>query len=144
MLNGAPTGTLPDASGEVLLSLQLRTPERIRVPEPDAPKAGDGVILHLEIRNRTDRTWEATSRVGPLLEIVLLDQEGGDLPLLLRQLPMLAYPAVFAPGRGFLLPVRVVFPEVPAEGATFRLRVRLSPGADETIGAVRFEPRGRN
>lgn len=140
MRTGGSKGPASAPSEEGLLSLQLRLPDRLLVPDPQSARSGDGVILHVEIRNRTDRPWESRSPVGPLLEIVLLE-EAGDVPLLLRQLPMLAYPAALAPGRGFLLPVRIQIPDIPPSGGTYRLRVRLDPGAEETSGNLRFEPR---
>ncbi|HQR45706.1 MAG TPA: hypothetical protein PLB02_02220 [Thermoanaerobaculia bacterium] len=137
---GGSKGPASAPSEEGLLSLQLRLPERLLVPDPQSARSGDGVILHVEVRNRTDRPWESRSAVGPLLEIVLLGDEG-EIPLVVRQLPMLAYPAALAPGRGFLLPVRILIPDIPPSGATYRLRVRMDPGAEETCGTLRFEPR---
>jgi hypothetical protein len=137
-----PTSISSPAPGEeILLSLQLRLPDRLLVPDHDASTVSDGLILHVEVRNRTDRTWDSPSAVGPLLEIALLDTKGAESPLLVRQLPMLAYPASLAPGRGFLLPVRLFFPDVPANGATYHLRIRMTPGAEETTGTLRFEGR---
>ena len=141
MKNGASPGGSPAPSEEALLSLQLRLPDRLLVPDPENSTSADGVILHVEIRNRTDQPWESRAAVGPLLEIVLL-AESGEVPLVVRQLPMLAYPAALAPGRGFLLPVRILISDVPPTGATYRLRIRMTPGAEETFGTLRFEPRG--
>ncbi|HSB35862.1 MAG TPA: hypothetical protein VLH41_03245, partial [Thermoanaerobaculia bacterium] len=69
------------------------------------------------------------------------DEKGAESVLLVRQLPMLAYPASLAPGRGFLLPVRLFIPDVPVTGATYHLRIRMTPGAEETVGTLRFEAR---
>jgi len=138
---GAPPGSSPAASDEPLLSLQLRLPDRLMVPDPETSKSGDGVILHIEIRNRTDRPWESRATVGPLLEIVHL-AESGEVPLVVKPLPMLAYPAELAPGRGFLLPVRVFIRDIPPAGASYRVRIRVAPGAEDAYGALRFEPRG--
>ncbi|HUM00708.1 MAG TPA: hypothetical protein VL084_00355 [Thermoanaerobaculia bacterium] len=140
MKNGGSPGPSPAPTEEPLLSLQLRLPDRLLVPDLENSKSGDGVIFHVEIRNRTDHPWESRAVVGPLLEIVLL-AESGEVPLVVRQLPMLAYPAALAPGRGFLLPVRILITDVPRSGATYRLRIRMTPGAEETYGTLRFEPR---
>ncbi len=141
MLNGPSSGSSPAPSDDVLLSLQLRVPDHLLVPDPDSSRVADGMILHVEVRNRTDRTWDSRSSVGPLLEIAVLGPEGAESVLLVRQLPMLAYPASLAPGRGFLLPVRIFIPDVPSTGATYRLRIRMTPGADEATGTLRFESR---
>jgi hypothetical protein len=141
MLTGPFSGSSPAPADEVLLSLQLRLPDRLLAPDPDSSVAADGTILHVEIRNRTDRPWDSRSPVGPLLEIALVNAPGSEVPLLVRQLPMLAYPASLAPGRGFLLPVRLVIPDVPAKGATYHLRIRMTPGAEESADTVRFEAR---
>lgn len=126
---------------EGLLSLQLRVPDVLYAPDPGSSGPGSGLIVHIEIRNRTSRAWEAVSRTGPLLEVVVLQTDGAELPLVLRQLPMLAYPARLEPGRGFLLPLRVVLADIPAKGASYRVRIRLEPGAEEAIGTLRFDPR---
>ena len=141
MLSGPSSGSSPAPADEVLLSLQLRLPERLLAPDPDGSKIADGMMLHVEVRNRTDRTWDSRSPVGSLLEIALIDQKGAESVLLVRQLPMLAYPASLAPGRGFLLPVRLFIPDVPVTGATYHLRIRMTPGAEETVGTLRFEAR---
>jgi len=134
-------GPRPDEEPAGLLSLQLRVPEVLYAPDPSSGRASGGLIVHLEIRNRTPHPWEATSRAGPLLEVVVLMPDGLELPLVLRQLPMLAYPARLEPGRGFLLPLRIVLTDVPAAGASYRLRIRLEPGAEEAFGTLRLEPR---
>ncbi len=141
MKNGASSGSSPVPSDDPLLSLHLRLPDRLLAPDPENPRSDGGVILHVEVRNRTDRTWESRVAVGPLLEIVLL-AESGEIPLVVRQLPMLAYPTALPPGRGFLLPVRILLPDVPPAGGTYRLRIRMTPGAEEAYGALRFESRG--
>ena len=141
MLTGPSSGSSPVPSDEALLSLQLRLPERLLAPLPDSTRATEGLMLHVEVRNRTDRTWDSRSPVGPLLEIAVIDARGAESPLLVRQLPMLAYPASLAPGRGFLLPVRLIIPDIPATGATYHLRIRMTPGAEEATGTLRFEPR---
>lgn len=141
MPTGPTSSSSPAPGEEALLSLQLRLPDRLLAPDHDASKVSDGLILHVEVRNRTDRTWDSRSSVGPLLEIALLDAKGAESPLLVRQLPMLAYPASLAPGRGFLLPVRLLIPDVPPTGATYHLRIRMTPGAEEATGTLRFEPR---
>lgn len=139
MPDGDPAGSLPGVASELLLSLQLRVPDVFYTPDPGS--GGGGLIVHVEIRNRTPRVWEAVSRTGPLLEVVVLEQDGSERPLVLRQLPMLAYPARLEPGRGFLLPVRVVFADIPEAGASYRLRIRVEPGTEEAVGTLRFEPR---
>ncbi len=141
MKNGASPGSSPAPSEDPLLSLQLRLPDRLLVPDAEKSKPDDGVVLHVEVRNRADRTWESRAAVGPLLEIVLLGDRG-EVPLVIRQLPMLAYPAALPPGRGFLLPVRILIPDIPPGGAMYRLRIRMTPGAEEAYGTLRFEPRG--
>lgn len=141
MWNGAPSSSSPLPADEVLLSLQLRLPDRLLAPDPDSSRVADGLILHVEIRNRTDRQWDSQSAVGPLLEIAVVNDQGADSPLLVRQLPMLAYPASLAPGRGFLLPVRLFIPDIPAAGATYLVRIRVTPGAEEATGTLRFERR---
>ena len=140
MLNGPASGSPASSSGEVLLSLQLRTPEKLYVPDVVNATAGGGVLLHLEIRNRTDTPWESRSRTGALLEIVVMDERGAEWSRQTRQLSMLSYPTRLEPGRGFSLPIRVVFPDVPAEGRTYQLRIRVAPGAEETLSTVRLEP----
>ncbi len=139
--NGTVAGPRPADASEGLLSLQLRVPEVLFAPDAGGGSAPGGLIVHLEIRNRTPRAWEAVSRTGPLLEVAVLEPDGSERPLVLRQIPMLAYPARLEPGRGFLLPVRLVLPDVPARGATYRLRIRVEPGAEETIGSLRVDPR---
>jgi hypothetical protein len=141
MRNGASSGSSPAPADEVLLSLQLRLPDRLLVPDPENSRTSDGLMLHVEIRNRTDSQWESRSPVGPLLEITVVDEQGAESPLLVRQLPMLAYPASFASGRGFLLPVRLFIPDIPAAGATYLVRIRMTPGAEDATGTLRFERR---
>ena len=141
MLNGPASGSPASSSGEVLLSLQLRTPEKLYVPDVVNATAGGGVLLHLEIRNRAETAWESKSRTGALLEIVVMDERGAEWSRQTRQLPMLAYPTRLEPGRGFNLPIRIVFPDIPAEGRLYRLRIRVAPGAEETVSTVHLEPR---
>jgi hypothetical protein len=141
MLNGPAPGKPASSSGEPLLSLQLRTPEKLYVPDVVNATAGGGVLLHLEIRNRNEVAWESKSRTGALLEIVVMDERGAEWSRQTRQLPMLAYPTRLESGRGFNLPIRVVFPDIPPEGRTYKLRIRVAPGAEETTSTVRLEPR---
>jgi len=141
MLNGSAQGSPASSSGQVLLSLQLRAPEKLYVPDVVSASAGGAVLLHLEIRNRTDQPWESKSRTGSLLEIVVMDERGAEWSRQTRQLPMLAYPTRLEPGRGFNLPIRVVFPDIPPGGATYKLRIRVAPGAAEATGTVRLEPK---
>jgi hypothetical protein len=141
MRNGASSGSSPLPADEVFLSLQLRLPDRLLAPDPECSRVADGLILHVEIRNRTDREWESPSAVGPLLEIALVTDQGAESPLLVRQLPMLAHPASLAPGRGFLLPVRLFIPDIPTAGATYLVRIRMTPGAEDATGTLRFERR---
>jgi hypothetical protein len=124
---------------DVPLSLALRAPERLFVQ--DVAGAGGGVLLHLEIRNRNETPWEARTPNGPLLEVVVLDSNGDEKSRQTRQMKMLSPPTRLDSGRGFLLPLRVVFPELPPEGETFTLRIRFAPGAEETEGTLRLEPR---
>ena len=131
----------PAEASEGPLSLQLRVPDVLYTPDPASSGASGGLIVHVEIRNRTPRVWEAVSRTGPLLEVVVLEPDGTERPLVLRQLPMLAYPASLEPGRGFLLPVRIVLSDIPETGASYRLRIRIEPGTEETTGTLRFDPR---
>ncbi len=141
MPNGGSGGSRPEQASEVLLSLQLRVPDVLFASDPGTENSGNGQIVHVEIRNRTPRVWEAGSRTGPILEVVVLEPDDSERPLVLRQLPMLAYPARLEPGRGFLLPVRIVLTEIPENGASYRLRIRVEPGAEEAAGILRFEPR---
>src|SRR5512143_3848204 len=140
MLNGSAQGSPASSSGEVLLSLQLRAPEKLYVSDVVGATAGGGVLLHLEIRNRSETPWESRSRTGSLLEIVVMDERGAEWSRQTRQLPMLAYPTRLEPGRGFNLPIRVVFPDIPPGGATYKLRIRVAPGATEVTSTVRLEP----
>lgn len=139
--NGGSGGSRPAEASESLLSLQLRVPDVLYAPDPASSNALSGLIVHVEIRNRTSFVWEAVSRTGPLLEVSVLEPDGGERPLVLRQLPMLAHPARLEPGRGFLLPVRIVLADIPAGGATYQLRIRVEPGTEETTGTLRFNPR---
>ena len=141
MPNGTVAGPRPAEGSEGLLSLQLRIPDVLIAPDPGGGSATGGLIVHVEIRNRTPRVWEAVSRTGPLLEVVVLEPDGSERPLVLRQISMLAYPARLEPGRGFLLPVRIVLADIPEKGATYRLRIRVEPGTAETIGTLRIDPR---
>ncbi|MFI5182240.1 MAG: hypothetical protein ACHQPI_12705 [Thermoanaerobaculia bacterium] len=141
MSNSGSASSRPGEVSDVVLSLQLRVPETLYAPGPGATGDGSGLIIHVEIRNRTTRVWEASSRTGPLLEVVILEPDGSQRPLVLRQLPMLAFPARLEPGRGFLLPMRIVLTDIPEKGATYRLRIRVEPGTEEEIGILRFEPR---
>ncbi len=121
------------------LSLALRAPEKIFVQDVSA--AGGGVLLHLEIRNRAVTPWEARTPNGPLLEVIVLDSKGNEKSRQTRQMKMLSPPTRLDPGRGFLLPLRVVFPELAPEGEAFTLRFRFAPGAEETEATLRLEPR---
>jgi hypothetical protein len=124
---------------DVPLSLTLRAPERLFVQ--DVAGAGGGVLLHLEIRNRAETPWEARTPNGPLLEVVVLNSKGDEKSRQTRQMKMLSPPTRLDPGRGFLLPLRVVFPELPPEGETFTLRIRFAPGTEETESTLHLEPR---
>jgi len=139
--NGGSAGSRPVEASEGLLSLQLRVPDVLYAPDAASGNAASGLIVHVEIRNRTPRAWEAVSRTGPLLEVGVLEPDGSARPLVLRQLPMLAYPARLEPGRGFLLPVRIVLTDIPDRGASYRLRIRVEPGTEEAVGTLRFDPR---
>jgi hypothetical protein len=139
--NGGSAGSRPAEASESLLSLQLRVPDVLYAPDPGSNDASSGLIVHVEIRNRSSLVWEAVSPTGPLLEVVVLEPDGTERPLVLRQLPMLAHPARLDPGRGFLLPVRIILTDIPEGGATYQLRIRVEPGTEETTGTLRFDPR---
>lgn len=141
MPNRGSASSRPAEASESFLSLQLRVPDVLYAPDPGSSNASGGLIVHVEIRNRTPRVWEAVSRTGPLLEVVVLEPDGVERSLVLRQLPMLAYPARLEPGRGFLLPVRIVLADIPEGGASYHLRIRVEPGTEETTGLLRFDPR---
>ncbi len=141
MPNGISGSSRPEEASEVLLSMQLRVPDHLYAPDPGGSGGRTELILHVEIRNRTPHIGAAASRTGPLLQITVEEPDGSERPLVLRQLPMLAVPARLEPGRGFLLPVRIVLGDIPVSGATYRLRIRVEPGTEETSGALRFEPR---
>lgn len=141
MRNAGPASSRPAEAFEGCLSLQLRVPDVLYAPDRGSSKDSGGLIVHIEIRNRTPRVWEAVSHTAPLLEIAVLEPDGVGRPLVLRQLPMLAYPARLEPGRGFLLPVRIVLTDIPEGGASYRLRVRVEPGTEEAVGTLRFDPR---
>ncbi len=119
------------------LSLTLHLPNRISVPEgPQAEK----IILHLEIRNRTNIPWEGDTRNGPMLEVVVLNDKGTEVSRQTRLCPMLAYPTRLEPGRGFNLPLHVVFPPVQAPGENFRIEARFIPSKERVSGEMRLEP----
>jgi hypothetical protein len=124
---------------DVTLSLSLRAPEKLFVQ--DVAGTGGGVLLHLEIRNRAETPWVARLQNGPLLEVIVLDSKGEEKSRQTRQMIMLSPPTRLDPGRGFLLPLRVIFPELPPGGSTFTLRFRFAPGTEETEATLRFEPR---
>lgn len=141
MPNAGSASSHPAEASGGFLSLQLRVPDVLYAPETGSSKSSGGLIVHVEIRNRTPRVWEALSHTGPLLEVAVLEPDGVERSLVLRQLPMLAYPARLEPGRGFLLPVRIVLADIPEGGASYPLRVRVEPGTEETTGLLRFDPR---
>ena len=133
--NAAKTATRPDVS----LSLALRMPSRLFVE--DVAEAGGGVLLHLEVRNRNDVPWNAWVTNGPLLEIAVLDEHGDEKSRQTRQLKMLSPPTRLDPGRGFLLPLRIVLPDLSPRGGTFTLRFRFAPGSENTEAILRILPR---
>lgn len=142
MRNAGPASPRSAEAFEGCLSLQLRVPDVLYAPDRgSSSKPNGGLIVHVEIRNRTPRVWEAVSHTAPLLEVAVLEPDGVERSLVRRQLPMLGYPARLEPGRGFLLPVRIVLADIPEEGATYSLRVRVEPGTEETTGLLRFDPR---
>ncbi len=135
-----PTGgARPAKRPAVSLTLKLHVPERLSLE--DVAEAGGGALLHLEIRNRTDVTWDAWITNGPLLEIVVLDLNGSEKARQTRQLVMLSPPTRFEPGRGFLLPLRITLPELSPKGEVFLVRLRFAPGNEETEALLRLEPR---
>jgi hypothetical protein len=133
--DAAKTATRPDVS----LSLALRMPSKLFVE--DVAEAGGGVLLHLEVRNRNDVAWNAWVTNGPLLEIAVLDEHGDEKSRQTRQLKMLSPPTRLDPGRGFLLPLRVVLPDLHARGETFTLRFRFAPGTEGTEVTLHLAPR---
>lgn len=130
----------PAARPDVPLSLSLRAPERLFVD--DVAGAGGGVLLHLEVRNRNAVPWDAWVPNGPLLEVAVFDAAGDEMTRQTRQLKMLSPPTRLDPGRGFLLPLRVVLPDLHARGETFTLRIRFAPGTEATETTLRLVPRG--
>ena len=132
---GAKAATRPDMS----LSLTLRTPETQYVD--DVARAGGGVLLHLEVRNRNVDSWDAWVANGPLLEVVVYDAAGDEKTRQTRQLKMLSPPTRLDPGRGFLLPLRIVLPDLSPRGGTFTLRFRFAPGSENTEAILRILPR---
>jgi len=133
--SGTKTATRPDVS----LSLALRMPSRLFVE--DVAEAGGGVLLHLEIRNRNVVPWDAWVPNGPLLEIAVLDEHGDEKTRQTQQLKMLSPPTRLDPGRGFLLPLRIVLPDLRARGETFTLRFRFAPGTEGTEATLHLAPR---
>jgi hypothetical protein len=107
---------------------------------PSATEPGK-VLLHLEIRNKSLQTWEASTESGPLLEMVLLDSEGHERSRQTRQCRMLAYPTRLEPGRGFNLPLFFTLPGLSSTGEDFRVEIRLVPGREVLTGLLRVEPR---
>lgn len=141
MANAGSAGSRQAEASGGFLSVQVRVPDVLYAPETGSRPANGGLIVHVEIRNRTPRVWEAVSHTAPLLEVAVLEPDGVERSLVRRQLPMLAYPARLEPGRGFLLPVRIVLTDIPEGGASYALRVRVEPGSEETTGLLRFDPR---
>src|ERR1700682_1740693 len=106
-----PARTQPVGGTEVTLSLKLHLPDRIFV-SGSTPK--EKVLLHLEIRNRQGAPWGGDAPNGPLLEVVVRDARNEERSRQTRLCPMLAFPTRLEPGRGFNLPLFVLFPEVAA------------------------------
>ena len=133
--DAAKTATRP----EVSLSLALRMPSKLFVE--DVAEAGGGVLLHLEVRNRNAVAWDAWVTNGPILEVVVYDAAGDEKTRQTRQLMMLSPPTRLDPGRGFLLPLRIVLPDLSPRGGTFTLRVRFAPGSEKAEAILRITPR---
>jgi hypothetical protein len=134
-----PARTQPVGGAEVTLSLKLHLPDRIFV-SGSAPK--EKVLLHLEIRNRQNAPWEGDTPNGPLLEVVVRDAKSEERSRQTRLCPMLAFPTRLEPGRGFNLPLFVLFPEVAPGGEDFGIEVRFIPGHERISGRLRIEVRG--
>ena len=139
MTTGWDQGTALSRRPDVSLSLNLRAPEKLFVE--DVAAAGGGVLLHLEVRNRSLSPWNAWVPNGPLLEVTVFDSKGNEKSRQTRQLIMLSPPTRLDPGRGFLLPLRVVLPDLHARGETFTLRFRFAPGTEGTEVTLHLAPR---
>jgi hypothetical protein len=133
-----PARTQPVGGAEVPLSLKLHLPDRIFI-SGFTPR--EKVLLHLEIRNSQNAPWEGDTPNGPLLEVVVRDAKGEERSRQTRLCPMLAFPTRLEPGRGFNLPLFVLFPEVAAAGEDFTMEVRFIPGHERISGRLRIEPR---
>jgi hypothetical protein len=127
-----------ESADDVTLSIVLHAPHPVVVPSATEPGK---VLLHLEIRNKSLQTWEASTESGPLLEMVLLDSEGHERSRQTRQCRMLAYPTRLEPGRGFNLPLFFTLPGLSSTGEDFRVEIRLVPGREVLTGLLRVEPR---
>jgi len=139
MTTGWDQGTALSRRPDVSLSLNLRAPEKLFVE--DVAAAGGGVLLHLEVRNRSLSPWNAWVPNGPLLEVTVFDSKGNEKSRQTRQLIMLSPPTRLDPGRGFLLPLRIVLAGLPPEGDTFSLHFRFAPGIEGTEAEISVLPR---
>lgn len=129
----------PAKRPDVSLSLALRVPERLSLET--VAEAGGCLLLHLEVRNRNDVSWDAWVPNGPILEITVSDLNGAEKLRQTRQLPMLAPPTKLDPGRGFLLPLRINMPPLSPRGEILMLRFRFAPGPEEIEALLRLPPR---
>ncbi|HQR67060.1 MAG TPA: hypothetical protein PLB02_06675 [Thermoanaerobaculia bacterium] len=107
----------------------------------DVAGAGGGVLLHLEVRNRSAVPWDAWVPNGPILEVAVYNAAGDEKTRQTRQLKMLSPPTRLDPGRGFLLPLRIVLTDLLPRGETFSLHVRFAPGTEAAETTLRLVPR---
>lgn len=109
------------------LSLALYLPERLRVEEEETGR----IQFQLEIRNDSERVWEARPEDRPRLEVRILDVHGVELTRTARLFPTLAYPVRLATGRGLLFAVSAFLPPLskaaPRPETVLRVEVQLLP-----------------